>query len=164
MRTADIVAVELVARPREATDNATPSGTSLAVELLLRVAAIFDDESMRDRAVAVLETLAEPMAQYAPAFGHLLGAAELAVHGATQVALVGHPDSESFRSLDREVARHYLPALVLAGGPSEASAGVALLEDRPAMEDGGATAYVCRHFTCELPVTRADALAARLEE
>jgi uncharacterized protein YyaL (SSP411 family) len=28
--------------------------------------------------------------------------------------------------------------------------------------DGTATAYVCRHFTCEQPVTDAAGLAARL--
>jgi uncharacterized protein YyaL (SSP411 family) len=32
------------------------------------------------------------------------------------------------------------------------------------MRDGAATAYVCRHFTCERPVTTPDALAALLPE
>ena len=153
---------ELVARPREATDNAIPSGTSLAVELLLRMAELFDDDSMRNHAIAVLETLAEPMARYATAFGHLLGAADLAVHGAIQVALVGDPETEGFRGLGRELSRRYLPTLVLAGGPSDEGAGIALLEDRPAV-GGQPTAYVCRRYSCQLPITDADALGEELE-
>jgi uncharacterized protein YyaL (SSP411 family) len=152
-----------VARPREATDNAIPSGTSLAVELLLRMAELFDDDSMRNRAVAVLETLAEPMARYATAFGHLLGAADLAVHGAVQVALVGDPGTDGFRGLGRELSSRYLPTLVLAGGPSDASAGVALLENRPAV-GGQSTAYVCRHYSCQLPITDPDALGDALNQ
>ncbi len=142
----------LVTRPREPTDTALPSGNSLAVELLLRMAELFDDRSMRGRAEAVLESLAAPMAQYGAAFGHLLGAADLAVNGALQIALVGEPHSSAFTELAHEVAAHYLPSLVLAGGPPDASDGVALLADRPTL-DGRATAYVCRHYTCQLPVT-----------
>jgi uncharacterized protein len=38
---------------------------------------------------------------------------------------------------------------------------VPLLADRPALE-GRATAYVCEHFVCQLPVTEPEALAAQL--
>src|SRR5688500_17249712 len=54
----------LITRPREVTDNATPSGTSLAVELLLRLAEVYRDVEMRRRATWMLETLAEPLAQH----------------------------------------------------------------------------------------------------
>ena len=40
----------LVTRPRDITDNATPSGTSLAAELLARLADLLQDESRRRRA------------------------------------------------------------------------------------------------------------------
>jgi uncharacterized protein YyaL (SSP411 family) len=152
---------QLVTRPREPTDTAMPSGNSLAVELLLRMAEIFDDRSMRGRAETVLESLAAPMAQYGAAFGHLLGAADLAVNGALQVALVGDPGSPAFNELAHELAAHYLPSLVLAGGPTKASDGVALLADRPT-QDGRPTAYVCRHYTCQLPVTAAAGLRGEL--
>ncbi|MDQ3950929.1 MAG: thioredoxin domain-containing protein, partial [Gemmatimonadota bacterium] len=40
----------LITRPRDVTDNATPSGTSLATELLLRLAELLRDADMRRRA------------------------------------------------------------------------------------------------------------------
>ncbi|HEX6535466.1 MAG TPA: thioredoxin domain-containing protein [Gemmatimonadaceae bacterium] len=152
----------LIARPREVTDNATPSGTSLAVELLLRLAELLQDDDLRRRATWVLETLAEPMGRWPSAFGHMLGNADLAVHGAVEVALVGDPAARDFRALDREVAAHYLPALVLAGGPPREGGAVPLLAGREAL-GGVATAYVCRRYVCDAPVTDREALGAQLE-
>jgi uncharacterized protein YyaL (SSP411 family) len=153
----------LITRPREVTDNATPSGTSLAVELLLRLAELYREVEMQRRATWLLETLAEPLAQHGAAFGHLLGAADLAIHGATEVAIVGNPDSADFRALTAAVARHYLPALVLAGGSPGDGAGIALLEGR-VMREGRATGYVCRQFLCAEPTADPARLESLLNE
>ena len=73
----------LITRPRDVTDNATPSGTSLAADLLLQLAdrGGANADARRARARWVLETLAEPMARHPIAFGHALGVADTAVHG-----------------------------------------------------------------------------------
>jgi len=141
---------ELPTRPRDVTDNATPSGTSLAVELLLRLGDLLGEPELTRRASFVLETLAEPMARFPLAFGHALCAADFSVNGAVEVAITGDPAAADFAALDRAVARTFVPSLVLAGGRE--TDGIALLADRPAI-DGRATAYVCRGYACERPVT-----------
>jgi uncharacterized protein YyaL (SSP411 family) len=153
----------LITRPRDVTDNATPSGTSLAVELLLRLSELYRDADLQRRATRILEALAVPLEQHAAAFGYLLGAADLAIHGATEVAIVGDPGSADFGALTAEVARHYLPALVLAGGAPSDGAGVALLADRVA-RDGHATGYVCRQYLCEEPTSDPVRLGSLLEQ
>jgi hypothetical protein len=152
----------LVTRPRDVTDNATPSGTSLAAELLARLADLLQDESMRRRATYVLETIAEPMVRQPAAFGHALGVADQLVRGAIELAIVGDPAADDFRSLNRAAAERYVPSLVLAGGPVRDTETIPLLADRTAA-GGRATAYVCRHYTCDAPVTDAEALSAQLE-
>jgi hypothetical protein len=152
----------LVTRPRDITDNATPSGTSLVVELLVRLADLLQDETMLRRATYVVETLAEPMARHPSAFGHALGVADLLVRGAIELAIVGDPASDDFRALTRAAAERYVPSLVLAGGPARNAASVALLADRPTI-GGRATAYVCRNYACDAPVTDATALATQLD-
>jgi uncharacterized protein YyaL (SSP411 family) len=152
---------ELLTRPRDVTDNATPSGTSLAVELLLRLGDVLGDADVRRRASHVLETIAEPMARYALAFGHALMAADLAVHGATEVALVGEPGSGDFAALARAVASRYVPSLVLAGGRPADANGIALLADREARQ-GKATAYLCRGYVCDEPATEPAKLLQQL--
>jgi uncharacterized protein YyaL (SSP411 family) len=153
----------LITRPRDVTDNATPAGNSLAVELLLRLAELFRDADLQRRATWILETLAAPLGQHGLAFGHLLGAADVAIHGATEVAIVGDVSSPDFAALSAEVARQYLPALVLAGGSPDEASGIALLDDRVA-RDGRATAYVCRQYVCAEPTSNAERLRAQLDE
>ena len=151
----------LITRPRDVTDNAVPSGNSLAVELLLHLGDLLNDEEMRERARWVLETLAEPMGRYGTAFGHLLGAADMAINGAVEVALVGDPERPDFRELSAAVAMQYVPSLVLAGGPPDEARGIALLEGRPTV-GGRATAYVCRQYACEAPTVDAGELATQV--
>ena len=151
----------LITRPRDPTDNATPSGTSLAVDLMLTIAELTHDADMRRRATFVLETLATPLLRYPSAFGHMLGAADMAVNGAVEVAIAGVPADKSFKALAHEVASHYVPSLVLAGGSS--AAGVALMEGRTPTGTK-ATAYVCRSYACEAPATSAELLASQLEK
>ncbi len=153
-------AVALITRPREATDNAMPSGTSLAVDLMLTLSELTRDADMRRRATFVLETLATPLIRYPGSFGHLLGAADMAVNGAVEVAIAGVPAEKNFKSLLHEVAIRYVPSLVLAGGSEES--GIALLEGRAATR-GKATAYVCRSYACEEPAVDPTVLVSQLE-
>jgi uncharacterized protein YyaL (SSP411 family) len=155
-------AERLITRPHDVTDNATPSGTSLAVELLLHLAELQQDSEYRRRATLTLETLAEPMLRYPTAFGHLLGSADLELYGAIEVALVGAPSAAGFTALERTVAERYVPSLVLAGGAPRSRTTIKLLENRPLI-DNKPTAYVCRGYACEQPVTDPNALSDQLE-
>jgi uncharacterized protein YyaL (SSP411 family) len=153
-------AESLVTRPRDVTDNAIPSGSSLAAELLLVLGDLFDEPGYGARARYLLETIAEPMARYPTAFGHALGAADLAVRGAVEVAIAGNPAEAAFGSLAGVVANRYVPSLVLAGGRGKGAKGIALLAGR----DGEVpTAYLCRAYACDAPTTDPEALAAQLE-
>jgi uncharacterized protein YyaL (SSP411 family) len=154
-------AEQLITRPRDSTDNATPSGTSLAVELLLHLSELEHNEEYRRRAVYTIETLAEPMTRFPTAFGHLLGCAEMEINGAIEVALVGDSAGAAFKALERAVAAQYVPSLVLAGGDAGNSSRIKLLENRPLL-NGRPTAYVCRGYSCDRPVTEPDALSDQL--
>nr|MBA3890847.1 thioredoxin domain-containing protein [Gemmatimonadaceae bacterium] len=152
-------AEQLVVRPRDPTDQAAPSGTSLATELLARLGDILADADYRRRATFVAESLAEPMAQHPTAFGHLLGVADLLAHGSVELAIIGEPGTADVEALQRAAGSVYVPPLVLAGGPPRDD--IALLEGRSALQ-GRATAYVCRNYACEAPACDAGALAEQL--
>ncbi|HMH25514.1 MAG TPA: thioredoxin domain-containing protein [Gemmatimonadaceae bacterium] len=155
-------AERLITRPRDVTDNATPSGTSLAVELLLHLAELQQGAEYRRRANFALESLAEPMLRFPTAFGNLLGCADMELYGAIEVALVGERSHHGFTLLERTVGEVYVPSLVLAGGNFGERSTIKLLEDRPLVDDKP-TAYVCRAYTCDRPVTKPELLASQLE-
>ncbi len=103
------------------------------------------------------------MVRHGPAFGHLLGAADMAIHGAVEVAIAGRLDAADTRALLETIASRYVPALALAGGEPNQTDGVALLADRP-MRDGRATAYLCRGYVCQAPTTDPERLAEQIED
>jgi uncharacterized protein YyaL (SSP411 family) len=155
-------AERLITRPRDLTDNAVPSGNSLATELLLTCADLTGEERYRELAQQILASVASTITRYPTAFGQMLCVADMAVRGSIQVALAGDPKADSFRALERVVAETYVPALVLAGGDPNAPDAPALLRGRAAAS-GSATAYVCRGFTCDLPTSDPTVLGEQLD-
>ena len=110
----------------------------------------------------MLETIAEPMARYALAFGHALSAADIAVYGAVEVALIGDPEARDFQALSRTVGTTYVPSLVLAGSRSADASDIALVAGRTERDDK-AMAYVCRRHVCDEPTSEPDTLQRQLE-
>jgi uncharacterized protein len=138
----------LVARPRDPSDNASPSGLSSMVHALSAYAAITGSGRHRDAAEAALATVAS-IAERAPRFaGWSLAAAQSMLDGQIAVAIVGPWDEE--RDEMAAVARRHPGAVVVVA--DESDDGIPLLVGRDAL-DGHPAAYVCRHLVCERPVT-----------
>jgi uncharacterized protein YyaL (SSP411 family) len=154
----------LVTRPKDTQDNATPSGSSAATFVLLRLAAFTGDARYRDAAEKALTTITPFTARYPTAFALWLQAIDLALAPVAEVAIVGDPGDVRTTALVAEAQRGFAPNRVVALRAAEAvQTAVPLLEDRT-LVGGRPAAYVCRSFACRLPVTDADALRAQLAE
>jgi uncharacterized protein YyaL (SSP411 family) len=145
----------LITRPRDFADNATPAGSSLAAELQLFMAEYFGDADARRRAERVINSHSVRLTRMPVMLGHLLGAADMAVHGAVQIAITGSGTD----ALEQAVHHQYLPSLVLSRGNGEEQQGLPIYEGRASET---AIAYVCRGYSCDLPATTAAALASQL--
>ena len=64
----------LIVRPRDVSDNATPSGASMATDVLLRLSVITGDSELRRRAAESLRSVRELMSRVPAGAGHWLGA------------------------------------------------------------------------------------------
>ena len=148
----------LITRPRDLSDNATPSGTSLACDVLLHLASLDGLPAYHAIVAHLLDAVAAPMTEHPLGFGHWLGVTDRLVFGAVQVALIDGADGSS--AMQDALRRMYVPTLVLARGPAKNSAPM-LLADRPSI-GAAATAYVCRDSTCELPTTDAAEMSRQL--
>jgi uncharacterized protein YyaL (SSP411 family) len=146
---------ELVTRPRDFYDNASPSGTSVAVDVLLKLAVLLEREDYRARAGTVLEDSSGAIARIPGGFGRLLSALDFYLATPYEVAVVGDPDAPDTKALLDTVYSAYLPNKVVAGcaeGDEEAASFVPLLAERP-MRGRKATAYVCVQHACQSPTT-----------
>ncbi|WHM36922.1 thioredoxin domain-containing protein [Streptomyces sp. BPTC-684] len=149
-------AERLIRRPQDPTDSATPSGWTAAAGALLSYAAHTGSSAHRAAAEGALGVV-KALGPRAPRFiGWGLATAEALLDGPREVAVVGPPGGE----LHRAALLGRAPGAVVAVGES-GGAEFPLLADRP-LVDGGPAAYVCRHFTCEAPVTGVDDLARAL--
>ncbi len=156
---------ELIGRPKDLMDNATPSGNSSAAELLLRLAAATGHEPYRSRAATILLPLVPVMSEHPSALSQMLLALDFFIGPAHEVAVIGDPTAPDTRVLLTVVNQVFRPNLVLAvAAPDDRAAqqAIPLLRDRPQRE-GKATAYVCQGFVCQEPVTTPEALAAQLQ-
>jgi uncharacterized protein YyaL (SSP411 family) len=144
---------ELLLRPKDLQDNATPSGNSLACEALLKLSAFTDNGQYRDLAEKSLGLVVNQALRYPTSFARWLSNADFALGNVKQLAIVYESDPEAARELLRTIQAAYRPNAILAASsypPSEE--GPALLVDRP-LKDGKPTIYVCEGFVCKLPVT-----------
>lgn len=153
----------LVARRKDYIDNAVPSGNSLTVELLLRLAVLVDNEQYRREATRILLTLKDALGQQPTAFGRMLTALHTLLHPSQEIAIVGDPNDEATRALLAEVRQRYLPTTVVALKQPEAETMLPLLAER-GLVNGQPAAYVCENYACKLPVTTPDALAQLLDQ
>ena len=169
-----------IRRPREIGDGPTPSGQATAAGALLTYAALTGSSTHR---TAAERALTEPLlvaARFPRAAGWALATAEAVLDGPREVAVIGDRADPATAALRRAAVMATAPGAVLAlgepgavpgesaragreGGDADpAKAGVvALLRDRP-LVGGRPTAYVCRRFVCDRPVTEAADLAAQL--
>ncbi len=141
----------LITRPRDPSDNASPSGLSAVTNALLRYAALTGETSHREvaeRALASMDTLLTKVPRFA---GYSLAAAELVLGGPLEIVVVTEPDDAEGTAM-AELARAHRSAVSLVVGPGDSD--IALARDRPLVE-GGAAAYVCRGMVCDRPVTSA---------
>ena len=151
---------QLIHRPKDLQDNAVPSASSMAATVLLRLSLLTGNGDYWQVAERSVATMGKFMGQYPSGFAQWLNACSFIVAEPREIALVG--SQEQLRPLLAVVRAGYRPFQVIAAGVADDETPVPLLENR-AQIDGKGTAYVCRQFLCQAPVTSPDELARQLE-
>ena len=154
----------LLVRSKDIRDSSTPSGNSIQLSNLLRLAAITGDAGLRATADRMIATFGGDVLQSIGASERFLCGVELALAGPVEIAIVGDPADEATIALLRVAQETYLPNRVLMLlNPAEPKTAPAspLLENRELI-DGRPAAYVCRNYACQRPVTAPEELRAQL--
>jgi uncharacterized protein YyaL (SSP411 family) len=153
-------------RLKEDYDGAEPAASSVSVLNLLALEHLIGGGAWAPKAERTL-------ARFGPRIGAAARVVPMMLAGLSswhaehsQVVIVGSPLADDTEALHRTVSRNYLPfALVIRVAPGNEQETLATrLPFVLAMQaqNGRATAYVCRAFTCREPVHEPKALAAQL--
>ncbi|HKO96232.1 MAG TPA: thioredoxin domain-containing protein [Pyrinomonadaceae bacterium] len=155
---------ELIVRSKDFFDNATPSGNSVAAEVLLRLGLLTDNADYQRRTAAILRLTADSLGRYPSGFGRMLCALDFHLGKPKEIAILGSPAAAETTALRNQIWEIYLPNKVIALadiGDTEAAKVSPLLRDRGEM--GQSIAYVCENFTCSRPVTDPADLRSQLQ-
>jgi uncharacterized protein YyaL (SSP411 family) len=149
-------AEQLMVRPSDPIDGATPSGAALIAEALQLAAHLAPSADRYAAAASAALSAATPLLVKQPrSGGHWLAVAEASVRGPIQIAVAcDSADSELLAA-----ARALAPGGAVVVGGAVDSSELLLGRDRIGGRDA---AYVCRGRVCDLPVTTTAELAAAL--
>lgn len=149
----------LPVRSKDFYDNATPSGNSVAADVLLKLAKLSGDETYENYAVTILRSVAAQIKKYPQAFGRLLSALEFYLNPTKEIVVLGEKGNE----LEREIWREFIPnkVVVLSAKANENDELIPLLRGRKLI-DGKPMVYVCENFVCQKPVVNVEGMRKQI--
>ena len=137
-------------RKKEVYDGALPSGNSVALLNLLRLARLSGDSFYEEIASKTSKAFSGEVKMAPTAHTFMLLAVDFAVGPAYNVILVGDHNEDSMRNMLKVLREKFLPNTVISLRKSgEAGLGYEKI-------DGKATAYVCRGQTCMPPTNKTE--------
>jgi uncharacterized protein YyaL (SSP411 family) len=153
----------LIARNKDPHDNAVPSGNSMAVTGLLRLAKLTGRRDLQEKAEATLRLYRGLLASHPTAAGQMLVALDFYLGPVDEIAVVGDAASDETRRVLRAIRGGFRPNRVVALKKKDDAAVekmIPLLADKPA--GGATTTYICRDFACQAPMVGAAAVETAL--
>jgi uncharacterized protein len=156
-------APDILFRLRDDHDGAEPAANSVAAMNLLRLSWIFDRVEFRDAATRIMTSSAKLLEKTPVAVPQLLAALCELLSEPLQIVIA--TENKLNEPLVKAIGSLFLPdKIVLRADPDDPW----LAQHLPVLKgmgliDGKGAAYVCRHFTCELPVTTAEELLGKLQ-
>jgi uncharacterized protein YyaL (SSP411 family) len=100
---------QLAIRPRELQDGATPSGSSVAADVLIRIGHVTSDDDMIERGNDVLRSMRDFMEDQPLGFGRYLTTACRLLGTVREVSIAYPTDDAGIRSLKEAVYRRFEP-------------------------------------------------------
>ena len=155
-------ATDIIFRLKDDHDGAEPSANSVAAMNLIRLSRILGRADFEAAAARAVNSFQEMLDRQPAALPQMLGAVDALLADPLQIVIATRKPADDL--LVQLAHATYLPRriLLLADGREGWLAqqvpelrGMDLIDGQPA-------AYVCHNFTCELPITNPDELAAKL--
>ena len=144
---------QLITRPKDLFDNATPAGNSVTCDVLLRLALLFGDDRYARAATRALDAVWPLAEKYPSGFGFILGVEEWRAGQPKEIAITGDA-----KELIEVVGEEFIPHRVLVTGSQ--SNDLPLMEQRDTSKP---TAYVCEAYACAEPTNDPERLRELLQ-
>ena len=152
----------LIVQSKAAYDGATPSGASMAIHSLLRLAKHLDKPEFHDKAVETLLLYFHQMEGMPQGSGQLLCELAFLLSTPKEIAIVGEKGDAKTEAMLEALHSMYLPNKIIALSESADGQTLPLLANKLRVDDT-ATAYVCENYVCQAPTTDVEAFVESLQ-
>ena len=158
---------DLIIRKKEIYDRAVPSGNSVAMLNMLKLARFSGRADLEDTAARIGRAFISAVEQMPSAHTHLMMAVDFGMGPAYEVSIAGKSDSFDTQEMIRAIHRKFIPNKVILLRPAE--------EDTPTIDDlaefvkhhvsidNKATAYVCINNSCKAPTIEVNKMLESIE-
>jgi uncharacterized protein len=150
-------ATDLILRVKDDNDGAEPSGNSVAMLALLKLAAITGRDDFRQPAEATLQLFAARLQNQPAALAFMLHALDFWLDEPRRVVIAGDVKSKHFHELLRAAHSVYQPNKIVLGNTGAVEP---FAKAQPAK--GAATAYLCTGNACQPPTSDAERVKGML--
>jgi uncharacterized protein YyaL (SSP411 family) len=143
----------LIARQKNFTDGAEPSGNAVAALNLLRLADFTLDRRYGERAQKIFSAASGMLRHYPQACATLASALDYSLDRAKEIVIIGDAGSEPAQELLRHLRGGFFPNKVVAlgkGAELDDSSALAIFRGKKLLA-GKTGLYVCEAGTCKLP-------------
>ncbi len=150
-------AEDLLVRKKDAYDGAIPSGNSVAMLNLLRLARITAESDLELKAAKIGQAFAGDVLSTPPGFTLMISSVDFAVGPNFEIVIVGDPAALDTQTMVKTINNQFLPNKVTLLIPTDDN-GEVLMKLAPFTKDykpidGKATAFVCANHVCQRPTT-----------
>jgi uncharacterized protein YyaL (SSP411 family) len=154
-------AEQLIVRPKELYDGAIPSGNSIQLLNLLKLARLTGRSELEDQSVQVGKAFSGSIEQSPSNYSQALIGLQFAQDETLEIVVVGDRNNSDTHDMLNYIHSIYKPGkVVLLKDPSETEqlSIIAPFTKEQGMVGGQTTVYICRNFACAQPITSLDVL------
>ena len=142
---------KLIVRPKSNYDLSMPSGNSVASNVLLRLYHILQNKKFLDISTKILEHQGPLAAENPFAFGYLLNVLYLYTQTPTEITILNDKNSDLITQLNRKFIPESIMVL-LRDEQALKELSSCLFFSGKKFEPSQTSVFVCKNFTCSLPL------------
>ncbi len=156
----------LIAREKDISDGAVPSGNSVVFLNLLRLARITGNPHLEEKAGQMPGCFSSHVAPLPMAYTQFLCALDFALGPAQEIVVAGDLQEAATQEIIRIIRQVFLPNKVLLlktdGPESQPLSAIAPFVESMQAETGRPRVFLCRQYACRQPITDVEELKKTL--
>ncbi len=147
---------ELPVRQKEVYDGAVPSGNSVALLNILRLARISANTELEEKAEKMMKAFSDQIKNSPSAYTQFLIGAYFGLGETSEIIISGNKKNTETEEVISYIHANFLPNKIVLLNDDENKEDISIIAPYTAEQksiNGRTTVYICKNYVCNMPVT-----------